>query len=141
MDLIEDMVLQQLHRSLRKVLPSSVGTSRRSKVGRVGPPANGQENLEVTVLLLQEIQLFDTAIDIVASIRPGVTGVMFLNISPRVCHIDFPRFRAHICKGVEHVREPLDRKILGIMVAPVNCLDSEQRYSVWCEIVLTQLTK
>lgn len=121
---VKSQVLQQLHRSLRKILPSSIGTSRRRKVGRIGPPANRQEDLEVTVLLFQKIQLLDTTVDIVAGIRPGVTGVMFLNVGPRVGHIDFPGFRTHIGEGVEDVREPLDRKVLRIMVAPVNCLDS-----------------
>jgi hypothetical protein len=49
---------------------------------------------------------------------------MLLNVGPRVCHVDFPGFRTHIGKGVENMGQPLDREVLRVMVAPVNCLGS-----------------
>ena len=46
------------------------------KVGRVGPSADGEEGLEVAVLLFEEIELLDAAVDVGADVVPAVGWVV-----------------------------------------------------------------
>jgi len=68
--------------------------------------------------------LFDAAVNIGTNIIPGIGGIMLFNVGPGVGHVDFSRFRAHVGKSVEDVCQFVDGKILGIVVAAVDCLEA-----------------
>lgn len=53
---------------------------------RVGvcPSSNAEEDLQMTVLLLQLVDGFEVAVEICADVIPGVTGVVNVLVCPRV---------------------------------------------------------
>jgi hypothetical protein len=74
------------------------------------------------VLLLEKKELLDTAINIVSYIISGVSRIMFFNIGPRVRHIYLPSIGVHIGKGIQHMRQLVDREITRIEAAAIDYL-------------------
>jgi hypothetical protein len=72
--------------------------------------------------LLEKEELLDTAINIVSFVIPGVSGIMFFNIGPRVRHVYLPGIGAHIRKGIQHMRQLVDREVTRVEVAAIDCL-------------------
>jgi hypothetical protein len=56
----------------------------RSKIGGVGPAANGKEDLKMAMLLLEKVKLLETAVDVSPNIVPGVLLIVLVCIRPRV---------------------------------------------------------
>lgn len=54
------------------------------EVGGVGPAADGEEEFEVAVLALEEVELFEAAVEVGAGVVPGVGGVVFVGVGPGV---------------------------------------------------------
>lgn len=50
----------------------------------VGPSTDGEEGFELTVLLLEEVELFGVAVDIVADVVPRITGEVLVGVGPGV---------------------------------------------------------
>ena len=61
---IKPQILDQFNCRTRKSLTASDSRGRLRKVGRICPSTDGQQNLELPVLLLEEIQLLDAAINV-----------------------------------------------------------------------------
>jgi hypothetical protein len=58
----------------------------------------------VAVLLLEEIQLLDAAVDVVrAGVIPGARWIVFLKVRVGVCQVDFAGLGADVGKGVKDV--------------------------------------
>lgn len=95
------------------------------------------------MLLLQQEQLLDATVDIVAGLIPRVTGVVLLDIRPAVgqvpantslipfpgvkyskgrANVHFTSLRMNIGKCIEHMRQLLGGQILWVVVAPVDGL-------------------
>ncbi len=67
-----------------KSCPTVRSASRASKVGRVRPAADGDQDFQLAMFLLQQEQLLDATVDIVASLIPRVISVVLLDIRPAV---------------------------------------------------------
>jgi hypothetical protein len=72
-------------------------------------------------LLLEEEKLLDTALDIVSSVRPGVSSVVLVRVSIGIRQNHLAS-RLDIGKGVENVGQLLSRDILRLEVAAINAL-------------------
>lgn len=89
----------------------------------VGPSTDGEEGFELTVLLLEEVELFGVAVDIVADVVPRIAGEVLVGVGPGVgeeaglgewelvivsfrenrmssWYVHFTSLRADVCKGV-----------------------------------------
>jgi hypothetical protein len=72
--------------------------------------------------LLEKEELFDTAINIVSLVIPGVSRIMFFNIGPRVRHVYLASIGVHVGKGIQHVGQLVDREIFRIEVTAIDSL-------------------
>ena len=88
---IESKISDQFNCSLSKLSAASISASGLSEIGRVGPTANGEQDLQLPILLLEQKQLLNTAIDIGTDVIPGVCGVVLLNVRPGVGQITVAR--------------------------------------------------
>ena len=64
---------------------------------RVGPATDREEYFETAVALLEEVELFEGAVDVVTRVIPGVGGVVLVSVGPGVSEEDFAGLGAHIC--------------------------------------------
>ena len=119
---VETEVLEDLDCAARKLGTTLGCRCGLRKVGGVGPAANRQQDLQLAVALFQEVELLCAAVDIGASVIPGVGRVVLVGVGPGVGKIDLARLRSHVGKGVEHMSKLLGGKILGIEVASVDSL-------------------
>ena len=71
--------------------------------GRIGPTSDGEENLEMSVLLLEFIDCFEVAIEIVAGFIPGIAGVVYVFVRPSVGQEHFATVSSDIGKGVKNM--------------------------------------
>jgi hypothetical protein len=78
---IETEILHKGNGGRSKLLSSSLGAQWSSKIARVCPASDRHKNLQVSVLFLEQEELFDAAIYIGAHIVPRVGGVVFVSIS------------------------------------------------------------
>src|SRR5262249_44906017 len=60
------------------------GGGRGSEVGAIGPAADGEENLEVAVTLLQQVELLEAAIQVGANVVPRVALPVDVGVGPGV---------------------------------------------------------
>jgi hypothetical protein len=84
-DAVEAEVFDQLDRRLGEFLAASGGGGRGGEVGGVGPAADGEENFEGTVAGFEDVELFKTAVEVGASVVPGVTFEVDVGVCPPVC--------------------------------------------------------
>lgn len=70
---------------------------------RVRPASDGQEDLEVAVLLLQLVDGLEVAVQVLARVAPRVPGVMDLLVRPGVREEDLAAVGPYVCKCIEDV--------------------------------------
>lgn len=97
---------------------------RGLEVARVGPAADGQEDLEVAVAALEEVELLHAAVEVCPDVVPAVALPVDVGVGPAVGEVDLARVGAHVGEGVEDVGEVLDGEVLGAVLAGVDCPDS-----------------
>lgn len=78
---IEAIIKDHLRSRLGKSVASSISASSLGEIGRQGPSSDGEKGLELAVLLLEEEQLFDAAVDVVSGFIPGISRIVFVEIS------------------------------------------------------------
>lgn len=78
---------QQLYRAFRKSPSSRVARGRLREVGRIRPSADGQQDLEFPVPLLEQEQLLDAAVHIVSRIVPRIRRIMLLLVRKAIGEI------------------------------------------------------
>ena len=82
---VETQVLDERHGRGDERVDLGLRVRAGREAGAVRPPADGEEGLEITVLLLQEEELFHTAVDIwAAGVVPGVGGIVLLEVGVRI---------------------------------------------------------
>lgn len=81
---IKSQIKDQTGRRFGKSIPTIIRTRWLSKIGGVSPSANGKQDFELAVLLLQKIQLLHASVNIVTGIIPGVTRIVLFNVGPAV---------------------------------------------------------
>lgn len=69
----------------------------------VGPASNGEDDLQVTMLLLELVDRFEVSVEVLAAIAPRITGVMNVGISPWVGKDDFATVGLDVGERVENV--------------------------------------
>lgn len=59
------------------------------KVGGVSPSSNGEKNLQLAILFLEQAKLLDATIDVVACIIPRIGRIVLVLISivSNLCHV------------------------------------------------------
>lgn len=119
---IKPEVLHQIDSRRRKLLSTRISAQRASKVARVSPASNREEDLEIPVLLLQQEELLDASIHVVADIVPRVAGEVLLDVRPGIGQVHLARVCFDVGKRVQHMRQPLDGKLVGDVVAAVDSL-------------------
>lgn len=87
----------------------------------VRPAADGEQDLEVAVRLLEEEKLLQVAIDIVARVLPGVTLPVLLDIGPLVGKDDFAVLTV-IRKGIQDVGQFVGGDLVGCVTSAVDAL-------------------
>lgn len=95
----------------------------------------------MSVRFLQQIELLHAAVQVVASVVPGIalpvdicvgptigevpnsssSALMFPQFSRNISHLHLAIFRAHIGKGIKHMCQILHREILREMLSGVDC--------------------
>ena len=50
------------------------------KAGRVGPAADTEEDFKLTVVFLEDVELFEAAIEVDAGLGPAVGGVVLFEV-------------------------------------------------------------
>lgn len=155
---VEAEVLEQLHGRLGEALAAGGRRGGRGEVGAVGPAADGEQDLEVAVALLEEVELLDAAVDVGADVVPGVARVVLLDVGPAVRHVSgrdvsffsvhggglvviihFTGVRSHVGKGIEHVGQFLGREILRVVLTTVDCLGKTLMSVLRCNLMLLRL--
>lgn len=57
------------------------------EVGGKSPTPNGEEDLEGTVLLFEEVELLEAAVEVVTYVVPGVAIEVDIFVCPQVCEV------------------------------------------------------
>lgn len=82
---VEPAVFDELDGCLGESLSSLGGAGHAGEAGGVGPTADGKKDLELTVVLLEEVELFDAAVAVGAGVVPGVVwGEVDVGVGPGV---------------------------------------------------------
>lgn len=68
---IKAIVLDELDSRARKRLPVSGRPAEADKVGREGPATNREEDSQVPVLLFEQVELLEAAVEVGAGVVPG----------------------------------------------------------------------
>lgn len=115
-----------------------MGGCRLWKVARVGPAADTEDDLQVAVSLLQEVELFDAAVDVVARVVPGIGGIVLVSVRlllvrceaemkrrvrechPWVCQVHFSRLRPDVGERVKHMSELVGGNVLRLVISSVD---------------------
>jgi hypothetical protein len=161
---IETIIKDQPRSRLGKSVTSSIRACSLGEIGRQGPTSDGEKDLELAVLLLEEEQLFDAAIYVVSGFIPGITRIVFVDIrewisqkpvamisravTEKVCfdeYSHFSRIGSDIGEGVENMSQFVRGKVESMVVALIDCLVDCQLGPVGfvrkTREILTQLTK
>jgi len=72
------------------------GGCREGEVRGIGPAADGEKSFETAVALLEEVELLEGTVDVVAWVVPRVGGVVFVGVGPGVCEEDLTGLRADV---------------------------------------------
>lgn len=81
---VQTVVLQQSDSRLHKIKACLGVDNDRVERGRVSPTSDREEDLEMSILLLEFIDGFEVAIKVVPDIIPGVAGVVYIFVRPNV---------------------------------------------------------
>ena len=102
-------------------LLSTFGSGHGSgEIRAVRPTADRQKDLEVAVALLVEVQLFETSVEIVASVVPRIRRPMLVGVRPAVGQEDLSGVILDVGKGVQDVGKLVGWNFLWLMVAAVD---------------------
>lgn len=100
---IQAIILQQLHAALDELCPPrrvhDDGVERR----RVRPSADGEQELEVAVGLLEEVYGLEVAVEVGPHVVPGVAGVVDVRVRPGVREDHLSCVGVEVGEGVENV--------------------------------------
>ena len=121
-DTIQAEVFQQLDTASGKGATARLCGCWGGEIAGVSPAANGKEQLQISISLLQQVELLDAAVDVVAGVIPRISLVVLFYVAPTVCQVDFACLGTDVGEGVENVRELLDWKILGIVFPSIDGL-------------------
>jgi len=73
----------------------------------------------VAVGFLEQIQLLDAAVDVVANVVPRIRRVVLVRVGPGVGQEHLPG-RTQVGKGVEYMGDLAGGKVSGVVVAAVD---------------------
>lgn len=116
------MILEQLHRSLCKVLATCFRGHRRGEIRTERPSANREQDLEVSVLPFQEVDLFQTSVHVVGSILSDITRENLFDIGKGVAQIGGACGIVDIGESVKNIVELFNWDFRRWMVPCVYCL-------------------
>lgn len=71
-------------------------------------------------MLLVDVELFETTIEVVASVIPGIRRPVLIGVRPAVGQVDFAAFRADICKGIKYMSKLVSWDLLRLIVAAID---------------------
>lgn len=117
---VKSVVLHQLDSAA-----DEIGTSgcRCDKVEMaslgVGPAADGEDDLEIPVLQLEQVQLLEAAVNVIPGFVPRVARVALLLVGVRVCELDSSSGGIRIGERVQDMGEGVNGDILGLIVGSV----------------------
>ena len=117
---IEGKILEQGDSALSKLLPAFWGGSWHWEVGTVSPTANRQEDLQVAVALLVDVQLLQTAVEVVASVVPGVSRPVLVGVCPAVGQVDLAALGTNVGESVQNMGEFVGGDILRLVVTTID---------------------
>jgi hypothetical protein len=121
---IEAIILDHIHATSSKVLPRRVtrtnGIKRLLLVG-VRPAPNAEQHLEIAVLLLEQAELLEGAVDVLSRVGPRVTGEVDVGVSIVVAEGDVA-VRRVVSKGVEQVGQLRGGYLLRKVFPSINVL-------------------
>ena len=103
-----------------KPLSTFGGGHGSGKIRAVRPTTNRQKDLEVAVALLVEVQLFETSVEIVASVVPRVRRPVLVGVRPAVGQEDLASVILDVGKSVQHMCELVGWDLLRLMVAAID---------------------
>lgn len=69
--------------------------------GRVSPASDGEEHLEVPVLLLESVDGFEVAIKVVSGFVPGIAGVVYIFVRPNIRQEHLAGVSSHVGESVK----------------------------------------
>jgi len=67
-----------------------------------------------------DVELFETTVEIVASVIPGVCGPVLIGVRPAVGQVDFAAFRTDVGKSVQYMGKLIGWNILRLVIAAVD---------------------
>ena len=70
---------------------------------RVRPPSDAQHDLQVAVLLLEEVELLEAAVEVASGLVPGVALVVDVLVGPEVGEGDLAGAGVDVGEGIEDV--------------------------------------
>lgn len=100
---IEAVIFKQPNGGRDKLGPQSGVDDDWVELRGVGPASDGEDDLEMTVLLLELVDRFEVSVKVLAAIVPGITGVMNVGISPWVGKDDFTTVGLDVGERIENV--------------------------------------
>jgi hypothetical protein len=117
---IEGEVLEQGDSALGKLLPAFRSRGWHWEVGTVSPTANRQEDFQVAVTLLVDVQLFQTSVEVVAGVVPGVSRPVFVGVCPAVGQVDLAALGTDVGESVQNMGEFVGWDVLRLVVTTVD---------------------
>lgn len=117
---IEGKILEQGDSALGELLPAFRGRGWHREVGTVSPTANRQEDFQVAVTLLVDVQLFQTSVEVVAGVVPGVSRPVFVGVCPAVGQVDLAALGTDVGESVRNMGKFVGGDILRLVVTTVD---------------------
>lgn len=117
---IKGKVLEQGNGTLSKLLSALGSRGWNWEVGTVCPTTDRQEDFQVAVTLLVNVQLFQTAVEVVANIVPRISGPVFVGVCPAVGQVDLAALGTDVGKSVQNMGEFVGGNILRLVVTTVD---------------------
>ena len=103
-----------------KPLSTFGGGHGSGKIRAVRPTTNRQKDLEVAVALLVEVQLFETSVEIVASVVPRVRRPVLVGVRPAVGQEDLASVILDVGESVQHMGKLVSWDFLWLVVAAID---------------------
>ena len=102
-----------------KLLSTFGSRHGNGEIRAVRPTADRQEDLEIPVTLLVDVQLFQTAVEIIPNIIPRVRRPVLVGVCPAVGQEDFASVSLDVGESVQDVGKLVSRNILRLVIAAI----------------------
>jgi hypothetical protein len=121
---IKPKILDKANRRVHEISTIGFSRQRSREIRRISPPANRKQDLQIAVGFLQEIELLNAAVGIIAAFAPGVIWIVLFKIGVRIGQEDLAGISLEIGERIQHMCDRCNRvaQVLWLKVASIDSL-------------------